>query len=359
MNKTSKILRPKMSLEKSFLQLLILGLVCTTFHSCHNAWHYIPQSFDETDAPNSPDYGLTESWAALPSKADNADLIPADIFENAQSKAQADCFYIHPTGFLEKDEKWNANVTNSDINDWTDVWPLKHQATAFNGSCKIYAPRYRQAHMKSFFHLEEGGKEALALAYQDVARAFVYFINHYNNGRPFIIAGHSQGTAHAQLLIKQFIDGTDLQKRMVCAYLAGMPTKNDEFRNVKPCENDADCGCFNSWTTFDHDYYPKFYNEDYSKNAIINPINWSSEINKASDYEAHQGILVKQFKVKYTESLSGQSHGGMLWVSKPKVPFLKHFVWKNNWHKADYNLFWVNIRINVATRISSFLNERD
>lgn len=356
MNKRWNSFRARIARQDSVYQLLLLGVVCVLLCSCQRAWHYIPIGYDEAVAPEAPDYHLSEFWAALPSKADPADLVPADRFVDKQQEALVDCFYIHPTGFLEKDENWNADASNIDINAWTDEWPLRHQATAFNGSCKIYAPRYRQAHMKSFFHLEEGGKAALALAYQDVARAFTYFIENYSDDRPFVIVGHSQGTTHAQMLIRQFIDGQELQDRFVCAYLVGMPTKKDEFQHIPPCVVEADCGCFNSWTTFDKGYYPKFYDADYAQSAVINPLDWSATEKQASDFENHKGILVSSFKLKYAGSLSAMTHDGMLWVSKPKVPILKHFVWENNWHKADFNLFWVNIRNNVQKRVDSFLD---
>ena len=65
----------------------------------------------------------------------------------------------------------------------------------------------------------DGGK-ALELAYQDVRAAFNYFINERNNGRPFIIAGHSQGAFHADRLLKA-VAGKALQQRLVAAYPVG------------------------------------------------------------------------------------------------------------------------------------------
>jgi hypothetical protein len=349
----------QLSPRLSDLKWILLVLLALGFSSCQNAWHYLPQSFEEAHPPTAPDYQNQSAWASLPVLKDTADQVPDSTFSDNQNDAEVDCFYIHPTGFLDKDVDWNADVSDEKINSWTDEWPLRHQASCFNGSCKIYAPRYRQAHMKSFFHLGEGGAEALALAYQDVAKAFEFYLENYNNGRPFIIAGHSQGTTHAKILIDQFIDGTELQDRFVCAYLVGMPTSKSEFDDIRPCLTADDCGCFNCWTTYDHGYYPDFHNDDYAKSAVINPLNWSSSDELSSDYQSHQGILVPSFKLKYREALTATTHQGMLWVSKPNVPILKHFVLDNNWHKADYNLFWVNIRNNVDHRVKLFLTRTD
>ena len=47
---------------------------------------------------------------------------------------------------------------------------------------------------------------ALDIAYQDCRDAFVYYINHFNQGRPFIIASHSQGSLHATRLLLDLFD---------------------------------------------------------------------------------------------------------------------------------------------------------
>ena len=74
---------------------------------------------------------------------------------------------------------------------------MANQASAFNGCCSIYAPYYRQASIYSYYDTDEVREEIHAFVYQDVKKAFEYFIKNYSNGRPFIIASHSQGTHHS------------------------------------------------------------------------------------------------------------------------------------------------------------------
>ena len=55
-----------------------------------------------------------------------------------------------------------------------------------------------------YFNLEHwaalpGREDALELAYTDIEAAFEHYLAEYNNGRPFIIAGHSQGAQHIRL----------------------------------------------------------------------------------------------------------------------------------------------------------------
>jgi hypothetical protein len=70
--------------------------------------------------------------------------------------------------------------------------------------------------IKSF---KEDGKKALDLAYSDIREAFAYYLENFNNNKPFIIASHSQGTVHAKRIISEFIDGKELQNKLIAAYL--------------------------------------------------------------------------------------------------------------------------------------------
>ena len=86
---------------------------------------------------------------------------------------------------------------------------LAGQASAFNSSCDIYAPEYRQATFFSFFDETGDGQKALERAYKDVENAFFQFLE-FIGEKPFFIASHSQGTLHGQQLISKHIDGTNL-----------------------------------------------------------------------------------------------------------------------------------------------------
>jgi hypothetical protein len=87
------------------------------------------------------DYAKQENWAALPTMQDNADWTPKGL-QNLQDSAKTDVFFIHPTtdvtGF-----KGNAAIDDKSINRQTDNFPIKYQASVFNESCKVYAPRYQ------------------------------------------------------------------------------------------------------------------------------------------------------------------------------------------------------------------------
>ena len=171
--------------KSNYIFLVVIGITLSScFKPFHQFSHYAP--------PPIPDYALEKNWAALPNKKDSADAVPVNSSEiDNQNVAQADVFYIYPTLNFSR-AGWNARVDSKRLNKRIDKYPIRMQASVFNGSCKVYSPRYRQATFGSFLEKKPGsGKQALDLAYQDVKAAFDYYLNNYNHGRPFIIAGHS------------------------------------------------------------------------------------------------------------------------------------------------------------------------
>ena len=135
------------------------------------------RSFEKGPKPKAPDYSKTESWAALPDKKDNADLsIPNTSVEDHQAEAKVDVFFIHPTTY-RLGAKWNGSMTNKKVSKRTDNLPIRYQASVFNGSCKVYAPRYRQASLVTYIEKKGNAPKVFAFAYQDVKQAFLYYIN--------------------------------------------------------------------------------------------------------------------------------------------------------------------------------------
>lgn len=324
--------------------------------------NYVPpkvdERFEDTAQPPAPDYSKDENWCALPWKKDMADSVPNTSIRDMQASAQVDVFFVHPTLYLEEVEGrkyvWNADVNDSLMNRKVDGSSILNQASVFNGSCRVFAPRYRQAHITSFFTTDrKSGEASLKLAYGDVKAAFECYLKNYNNGRPFIIAGHSQGTRHAGMLLKEFVEGKDLQKQLVAAYVIGMPVPSDYFAQLPVCDMPEKTGCFVTWATFQEGYFPPNYTT-YKGGVCVNPLSWKTDSIPVSRKMNLGGITWKFSKVK-TKINGAQVKDGILWVDKPHVPG-RMLIKMKNYHVADYNLFWFNIRENVRTRVESYFS---
>lgn len=215
----------------------------------------------------------------------------------------------------------------------------------------MYAPRYRQAHLHCYFTKDQGSaKKAFDFAYRDVKDAFVYFLNHLNQNKPFIIAAHSQGTNHAEKLIEEFIDNDDnLKNRFVAAYLIGMPITKSRFKYITPCENEYDTGCYVSWRTFKEGVdLPG----DQSSILVTNPLSWETGFAKI-EKEKNPGSILLDFYSLKKGIVSAQVADGILWSNKPKFKGSFFFRTKN-YHIADINFYYISIRENAVKRVGAF-----
>jgi hypothetical protein len=328
--------------------LIALFIACFLFHACAVK----PGAFSSTTMPPAPDYSKNESWAALPTRPDNADRTPDPKLPNLQADAQVDVFFLHPTLFWNKSKDWNGDVGDAKLNQKTDESTILFQASAFNEAGRVYAPRYRQAHYRSFFTADTlSAKQALDLAYADLKAAFEYYLAHYNQGRPIIIAAHSQGALHAIRLLREFFDGKVLKNKLVAAYIVGWPVRKNAFKTIPPCESPDQTGCFCSWRSLRHGHLPKKSPQGDSI-FVVNPLTWKTG-SELADKSLNEGTVLSKFEKVYPKIADAQIHQGFLWVHKPKFPGSVFFT-RKDYHIADYNLFYVNVRKNAVRRVGAF-----
>ena len=208
----------------------------------------------------------------------------------------ADVFFVHPTTYSGKsiDDQWNAPIHHEKLNQNTDRGTIQYQASIFNEAGRVFAPRYRQAHLNVFYTDNKSlSKKVLDNAYQDVKNAFLHYLKFHNNGRPFVIASHSQGTVHSARLIKELIDRKPLEYQLVAAYLIGMPIGKDAFETIEPCSDENDTRCFVSWRTFKRGYTPT---QTLMGDSIIvhNPLSWKMD-NSLIEKEENKGAVLRNF----------------------------------------------------------------
>ncbi len=162
-----------------------------------------------------PDYGETHAW-----------ITP---FE---SQYPVDVFYVYPT--VSHNESGNMDVMNEEDRALAQGI-FAAQASLFQGNANIYAPYYRQ--------MSTGAKvsdDPNVLATElpefkegasDVQSAFRYYIEHLNQGRPFILAGHSQGSmALIELIKSELGNDVSLREQLVAAYLIGYTVTDEDLR---------------------------------------------------------------------------------------------------------------------------------
>jgi hypothetical protein len=299
------------------------------------------------------DYDSIKFWSAHPLKKDMSDSIPGDLSASYRKLDNVDVFYIHPTTYTQKTfQEWNASLDDENLNQKTDASATLYQASVFNEAERLYAPRYRQAHIKAFYIEKEKSKQIFDVAYEDVKAAFVNYLEKENKGRPFIIASHSQGTVHAGRLIHELIETTSLSSQLVCAYLIGMPVPDNYFTSLKPCQDSLETGCFVSWRTYKRGYIPDLIKKEKFKAVVVNPINWKTSSEKQSK-QKNLGAIMRNFNKLVPNVVDAEIQGNVLWSCKPDV-FGKWLFFKKDFHIGDINLFYQNIRMNMRARTNSY-----
>lgn len=295
-------------------------------------------------------------WAAHPSKYDPSDSVPESLKSDINNLPQADVFFIHPTTLTDDQSTlWNAIIEDVELNKKTDYSTILYQASAFNGNARIFAPRYRQVHIRGFYTTPAVVKDYFELAYQDIKNSFLYFIENENQGRPIIIASHSQGSFHAKRLLKEFFDGLPLQKQLVCAYIVGFPVEDNCFKKIPVCNDSTQTGCFVSWRTYKTGYTPEFIEQEQFHAVVVNPLSWNTD-EKIISRNFNKGGVMFKFNKIIPGLVDAQISGNILWSCKPDI-FGKFFIRKKNFHIGDINLFYMNIRENAKCRIKYFQQE--
>ena len=334
--------------------IFIASLCLLSFYSCSDRY----QSFRTLYQFKSPDgkanYSHLDYWAAHPWKWDPSDSIPG-VLQPGVKDSVVDVFFLHPTTHTKrkKKEQENAAIDNDYINAKTDYSTILYQASVFNQGARVFAPRYRQAHLSNFYQKDKKLAAArFEVAYDDIRASFIYYLEHWNKGRPIIIASHSQGSMMAERLLKEFFEGKALQNRLVVAYIPGWSVPKEYFTSLKMCADSFQTGCLCSWRTVRKGFIPRYVRQENGNSLVTNPLNWTTGEEYASK-DLNKGSVLRRFNRVYKKTTDAQVRSGLLHVKKPRFPG-SFFYFKRNYHIGDINLFYVNIREDMHRRIGYF-----
>ncbi|MBQ2832709.1 MAG: DUF3089 domain-containing protein [Methanobrevibacter sp.] len=312
------------------------------------------------------DYSDENNWVPLPENADKA----------------VDTLFIYPTLYVNPEPDAPAIVPVEDPMLRETVSNHYSQAPmVFEEMTNVYEPFYRQSNLCALNGKNPEELMAFQLREQrtDVYAALDYFFEHYNKNRPFIIAGHSQGSLMLKIaLCDYFKEHTDYLERMVAAYIIGFSITTDDLMinpALKFAEGEDDTGVIVSWNTEG----PGNKNEENAvvlENAIsINPLNWKRDDTYAPasenlgdripvmnpgtllavDFNVHKpGLADAQLDLERSTVVCTALEDEYV---KPIVPEMGDIFGRASLHLVDYTAYWDNIRENVKTRIEAFLNK--
>ncbi len=296
------------------------------------------------------------------------------LITETEGQQEVDLFYIYPSNYNPVEgEPSIGDIDNAGMRQGAqDIF--KRQATAFSTSCNIYAPYYRQ--VDAIFCLNLTTEQEWSLiryqASQDLTHALDYYFEHWNNGKPFILAGHSQGSENTLALLQDYFQKDnahkELLKRMVAAYPIGFSVTDDYLTqnpNIPFATSSDDTGCIVSWNTEGPANKGK-HNAVVKPNAhSINPINWVTDDtyvptsdNLGSLTSIEEGIV----EPGIADAQIDLERGVVVVSTEAAKPFaipaaMQDIFGPESYHGQDYGFFYMNIRKNAEDRISAYLNK--
>lgn len=311
--------------------------------------------------PPPPDYSEESAWLAIPDAVDK----PVDVF------------FVYPTVYAGTDPR-NMDISDPAMRALAGG-PLQSQAAVFSPHANLFAPFYRQQSGATQSMLAgDGGKNPFLdplfqVGAADVERAFEFYLKHLNPDRPFLIAGHSQGSMALIYLMRKRFNDPDLQKRLVAAYLIGYSVPMnwlDSYPWMKAAQGETDTGVIVSYNTEGPDAGPSpvLYPGQV---MLINPLNWKTDATPAGP-EAHLGARF------YSDSPGGlieeiphftgaciDPEKSVLVVRDMKTPTSDQIdlVDMGRWpggvyHRFDYAFFFNNLTENVGKRVDAYLEKQ-
>lgn len=213
----------------------------------------------------SAQYRDPAKWLCLPGRNDtcardlSATEIRADgtrtILRQAPAKdAPVDCFYVYPT----VDDRLFVAANHEDFTDKKEIeFATSAQVAQFGQVCSLYVPLYRQITLGTYFRDKEQREAGLAVAFSDVADAFLHYMSTFNRGRKIVLVGHSQGADMvSRLLVRFFDDDPSMRERLLLAMpiggvldVAAGKTTGGTFKNIPVCTHDDEIGCVVAYRT--------------------------------------------------------------------------------------------------------------
>lgn len=309
-------------------------------------------AFCSLASAQEPDYADKSSWA---------------YWRVGESKP-ADLFIVCPT--VDLGTGGNKNMSLADNEAKKNFYgALNMERGIYEQHCRMYAPYYRQAVLADYDLPANGAEPYFNLAYKDVRAAFVYYMQHENNGRPFVLAGFSQGAEMCLRLLKEFGNEDFVKNNMVACYAIGWrftPQEAKQYPYIRPAQSADDLGTVIMFNSEAPEVTSSLMVPHGEKSFCINPLNWRTDgtmavkaLNSGACFTDYSGSIKRE--VPQLTGCCIDTERGVLKVTdidKKQYPPVLSIFTDGIYHLYDYQFFYRNLQQNVGLRINTFVEER-
>lgn len=300
------------------------------------------------------DYSKAENWMLCPDTPEY----------------DADVIFLYPSAYVNPDDGYIGTVDDETMHkNAADAYG--QMGSAFEGTANVFVPYYRQINIFKLASMtaDEIGAYLLKEPRTDIYAMLDYYFENLNNGRPFILAGHSQGSNMLSLILDEYMEKhPEYYSRMVCAYMLGFSLTSAMLADnphLHAAQGETDTGVIVSWNT------ESPANADIGETLIvqkgavcINPLNWKTDGTYAG-VSLNRGSLVQGADGSYAvgdgiaDAQINLTRGTLVCANVDHTPYAfpegDAMFGAGSFHGQDYSFYYINIRENAIKRIAIYL----
>ena len=295
-------------------------------------------------------YAKAENWAYL---------------ETDTSDKEADVFFICPTVYGGDSENCNMALDDTETRQ-SFLGATNMEKGIYDADCRFFAPYYRQVGLSVYQMDVQDREQYLEIAYEDVKQAFEYYLENYNDGRPIVLAGFSQGADMCIRLLKDCFADEEVNDLLVACYAIGWSISEEELQeneHLKFAQGETDVGVIVSFNSEAEDVSDSLLIPAGTKTLAINPLNWKTDgtladksLNKGAcftDYDGNITSEIPQLTGAYIDDVRGALK--VTDVTSEEYPPVLSIFDSGVYHLYDYQFFYRNLQENVSARVANYL----
>lgn len=300
-------------------------------------------------AEKLPDYGKAENWAYL--ETDGTE--PVDVF------------FICPTVYGGGEDSYHMSLDDTETKA-SFLGATNMEKGIYDGDCRFFAPYYRQAGLNVYELPAEEREPCLSKAYEDVKEAFTYYLEHWNQGRPIVIAGFSQGGDLSIRLLKDCFADEKVNDLLVACYAIGWSVSEEElaeYPHLRFASAADDTGVIVSFNSEAEGVTDSLMVPAGTHTLAINPLNWKTDGTPAgkeenlgacfTTYDGEISAELPQLTGAYIDPARGTLK--VPDVSPETYPPVLSIFADGVYHLYDYQFFYRNLQENVGARVDAYL----
>ncbi len=282
--------------------------------------------------------------------------------------ADADVFFICPTVYGGDEDSFNMPMGDEDAkSDFLGATNM--EKGIYDSDARFFAPYYRQAGLNVYELPAEDREEYLSLAYADIKEAFLYYLEHYNNGRPIILAGFSQGGDMSIRLLKNCFAEEEVNELLVACYAIGWSVSEEDleqYPHLRFASGEDDTGVIISFNSEAESVTDPLMIPAGTHTLAINPLNWKTDSTPAgkeenlgacfTDYSGNIIAEIPQLTGAYIDPQRGALK--VPDVTPEEYPPVLSIFSDGIYHLYDYQFFYRNLQENVEVRLNAYLEDQ-